>query len=157
MGFRCCSEFCPNPMAMRVVAGRREYRSIAHLAFFRSFAFAPIMHLPVEDRRCRVMKTFHRNLDCIFFFFSQKERSEDSSEKRHSNLLEKLQWKGMCKEMYIFFSLWERRKDNWFKWYQIVQSLNQKLGINVTWGFFFLWSKSNQLLFFFYCLGYMAS
>jgi len=36
-------------MAMRLLAGRREYRSIAHLAGFLPFAFAPIMHLPVED------------------------------------------------------------------------------------------------------------
>jgi hypothetical protein len=98
-------------MAMRVVAGRREYRSIAHLAFFRSFAFAPIMHLPVEDRRCRVMKTFHRNLDCIFFFFSQKERSEDSSEKLHSKLIREIAVEGYVQgNVHFLFSVREKKR-----------------------------------------------
>jgi hypothetical protein len=39
-------------MAMRLLAGRREHRSIAHpfvFSLFLPFALAPILHLPVED------------------------------------------------------------------------------------------------------------
>jgi hypothetical protein len=51
------------------------------------------------------MKTYHRKIWTVhFLLFLSKERSEDSTEKLHSDLSEKLQWKEMCKEIPCAFS-----------------------------------------------------
>jgi hypothetical protein len=59
-------------MAMRLLAGWREYRSIAHLAFFLPFAFAPILHCTcLWKMTMKSNEDFgHRNLDCAFSSFS---------------------------------------------------------------------------------------